>query len=123
VGVALVAGKNREHGCAQDIAVGGGIGAGERQRAALYPGVQQAADLQKLSEERQLPERSDRRMRVPLNVHPPAEGIDRDRAGSRHRRGGFSLTFRVTALIADIRLLAVGFQPVRSPGERLNCSI
>jgi hypothetical protein len=29
----------------------------------------------------------------------------------------------VTALIAHMRLLAVGFQLVRSPGARLNCSI
>ncbi len=121
VRIALVTGENREHGRAQDIAVARGIGAGEHQRAALHPGLEQPADLQKLGEERQLPERRHRRLRVPLNVYAAAKRIHRHRAGSRYQRGTFSLTRWVTALIVHMRLLAMGFQPLRSLSARLNC--
>src|SRR5215469_3347943 len=43
--------------------------------AIRHPAVEQAALLQILNEERQLPERRDRRRGVPLNVHAAAKGI------------------------------------------------
>ena len=73
--VALMPGQNRQQQSAQDVALGSRVRAGQRQRTVPNPGIEQAAELEELDEERQLPERRRRRTRVPLDVHPAAEGI------------------------------------------------
>ena len=47
----------------------------QRQRTVRHPGIEQAAQLEKFDEERQLPKRRRRRRRVPFHMHPATEGI------------------------------------------------
>src|SRR5512144_1523653 len=59
-------------------------------------GSKQAAELEELDEERQLPERRRRRTRVPLDVHPAAEGIGTQTNRSRRNFYRRLLTRRVS---------------------------
>jgi len=68
-------GQDHQQQRPQNVAFGRRVRAHQRQRTVPNPGIEEAAQLQKLGKERQLPERRRRRTRVPLDVHPPAKGI------------------------------------------------
>jgi len=70
-----MAGQYRQQHGAEQVALPGGIRAGERQRAVRHPAVEQAALLQVVDEERQLPEWRDRRGRIPLDMNSAGEGV------------------------------------------------
>ena len=122
VGVALMPGEDRQHRGAQYISIARRIGAGEHQRTALDPGSEEAAHLKKFGEERQLAERGDGRLRVPLDVDSAPKGIHRHRARVGHQRGAFALTRWVTVLLVHMCLLAALFQRLTSGRARSNCS-
>ena len=115
-------GENRQHRGAQHIPLARRIGAGEQQRTALHPRIEESADLEKLAEERQLPERRDGGLWLPLDVDSTPKGIHGHRAGVGHQRAAFGLTRWVTLRLVHKRLLAHIFQPVTSPKARSNCS-
>jgi hypothetical protein len=60
VRVAPMARQNGEQHRAEQVASGGGIRAGERQRAVRHPGVEQPGLFEVVDEEWQLPKRRDR---------------------------------------------------------------
>ena len=122
MGIALVAREDRQYRGAQHIALARRIGTGEEQRAALHPGIEQPAHVEELGEERQLPERGDGRLGIPLNVDSAPKGIHGHRAGVGDQRGAFALTRWVTGRIDHMRLLAPIFQRVSSARARSNCA-
>jgi hypothetical protein len=122
VGIALMPGQHRQDGGTQNVARARGVRAGQLQRAAFHPGIETSAQAQKLGEERQLPQRGDRRLRIPLDVDATAKGVHRHRAGMRHQRGGVGFTLRVSDRVAHGDLLAPIFQRLGSREARCNCS-
>jgi hypothetical protein len=85
VRVAPMARQHGEQHGAEQVAFGGGIRAGERQRTVRHPGVEQSGLLEIVDEERQLPERRDRGRRIPFDVNPAGKGV-RDRRPSLNHR-------------------------------------
>ena len=109
--IALMPGQNRQQQSAQDVALGRRVRAGQRQRTVRHPGIEQAAQLEKLDEERQLPERRRRRRRVPFDVHPPAEGIGVQTNCFRQKFYRRLLTRRVSRKSFDMLRHASRYQP------------
>jgi hypothetical protein len=70
-----MAGQQRQHHSAEQVALSGGVGAGEGQRAVRHPGVEQAGLFQVVDEERQLAERRDGCGRIPFDVDSTGEGV------------------------------------------------
>jgi len=75
MGVTLMAALDRQHRRTQHVALGRRIPAGPAHRAFLHPEIEQTADLAEVGEERQLPERCDRRRGVPFDVHATTECV------------------------------------------------
>jgi hypothetical protein len=98
--IAPVPGQHRQQQGAQHVAFARRVRAGEQQRAIRHPAVEQAALLEVLNEERQLPQRRDRCRGIPLDVDPAGKSIrDRDRRPLLYLR---LLTHRVSDPLAQI---------------------
>ena len=75
VGVAAMARQHRQHHGAEQVALLGGIIAGEKLRAVRHPGVEQVGLFQVVDEKWQLAEWGDRGGRIPFDVNPAGEGV------------------------------------------------
>ena len=80
VGVARVASQHGEHRRAENVALLGRIGAHVAQRTIGDEGVEQPALLEKVDEERQLPERRRRRLLIPFDMHRAKKAVEIDAA-------------------------------------------
>ncbi len=111
----------RHDGGAENVARARGVRAGQPQRAALDPRLEAPARTQTVGEERQLPQRGDRRLRIPLHMDAAAKGVHRNRVGMRHQRGGFGFALWVMDRIGHSDLLAAIVQPLGSLEAGCNC--
>ena len=85
--VALVPGQHRQHRRPQHVALLGRVRTGVTQRAIRHQRLEQPRGLQKIDEERQLPERRKRRFMIKLDPNRTGETVDHD----AHARGvGFN---------------------------------
>ena len=79
VRIALVTRQHRQHESAEHVAVGGGVGARAMERAVGHQRVEHARHLQELDEERRLPQRRQRRLRVPFDLDLARPAVDASR--------------------------------------------
>src|SRR5208337_2898397 len=74
--ITLVPRQNRQHSRSQHIAFFWRVRARVMQRAIRNESIEQAAPFQKIDEERQLPERRQRRLGIPFDMHRPGETVE-----------------------------------------------
>lgn len=67
------------------------MGTGQLEGTVGHPGVEEAADVAECNEEGQLAQGRHRRLGVPFDMEPAAEGIDGDGARKRHPGHGFGV--------------------------------
>jgi hypothetical protein len=82
MGIALVSRQHGKHRRAENVALLGRVGARIAQRTIGDKGVEQPALLEKIDEERELPERRRRRFLVPFHMHGSKKAVEID-AGRR----------------------------------------
>ena len=68
--------QNRQHSRSQHIAFFWRVRARVMKRAIRNESIEQAAPFQKIDEERQLPERRQRRLGIPFDMHRPGETVE-----------------------------------------------
>lgn len=95
MGVALVAGQERDQNAAEDTGLWGSVVTGVSEGAFFHPSFPEAAGLQELDEIDEGPESGDFGFGVPEDVDPTAEGVQLG-IFARGNEGGFGLTLWVS---------------------------
>lgn len=97
------------------------MGTGQLEGTVGHPGVEEAADVAECNEEGQLAQGRHRRLGVPFDMEPAAEGIDGDGARKRHPGQGLGFTRRVRDQCVRGRLLLALFHGLDASEAGGNC--